>query len=62
MVGIAGYAYLGLLHYKLFAVMFVATSLAGMCGANVALWVGDRWLKPIFTTAVWGFALYLLFK
>jgi uncharacterized membrane protein YfcA len=57
---LAGYIYLDLIQIRLLIVMLCATSLAGIYGAKIAVFAGDRWLKPAFSIAVLGFACYLL--
>lgn len=59
---IAGYIYLGMFELNLVLLMSIAMTLAGICGANLAIRIGNVWLKRIFSTAVLCFAFYLLIK
>jgi uncharacterized membrane protein YfcA len=59
-IGACGYFSLGMIDFELLGVMLGAHLFAGITGARLAIKLGNRWLKPIRTAAVLGFAGYLL--
>lgn len=59
-VHVIGYLSSGYLHSGLLTVMISATLIAGFCGAHLAMYLGNKWLKAVFLLAVLGFALYLI--
>ena len=61
-IGICTYFYLGLLRYDLLVALLIGNVAAGRIASQLAITLGERWLKPIFLFALAAFATYLLLK
>lgn len=61
-LGFFGYLTMGLINFPLLGIMLCAAILSGITGAKLAIVIGNKWLKPMFLIAVFGFAVYLLLK
>lgn len=61
-IGLCTYLSLGLIQFNLFLALLIGNIFAGTLASKLALFMGERWLRPIFLTSLAGFASYLLLK